>query len=168
MQVFDPTWFTKSGVNLQNKLKQRIAVKSDIKIKTASTAYIEYLNLGGKIRFKDLTVGLLKGILKKNIPILTGLSATYLYRTPREVDLGNDEIIFDDINGDPSGHFVVLYGYDLEKRVALVADPLRSNPISDTQYYRVSISRLACSIMLATLTFDANMLVITPKGMKFK
>jgi len=168
LQVFDPSWFSKAGTNFPKKLKQRIEAKSDEKMKIACNAYIEYLNLGGKILFKDLTVGLLKGILKKNIPILTGLSATYLYRTPREIDLGNDKIAFDDINGDPTGHFVVLYGYDLEKRVALVADPLQSNPISDTHYYKVSISRLACSIMLATLTFDANMLIITPKGMKFK
>jgi len=58
---------------------------------------------------------------------------------------------------------VVLCGYDMTQRSALVADPLLPNPISPTQIYPVRLNRLICAIMLGILTYDANLLVITPK-----
>ena len=139
-----------------------MAVKKSPKLKSSSKAYMEFLRLGGTIRFEDPTASLIRGLLKRSIPILTGLSATFLYRTAREVDDGK-QMIYDDINGEPTGHFVVLCGYDKEKRTALVADPLLPNPISDSQIYPVRLTRLVCAIMLGILTYDANLLVITPK-----
>lgn len=162
LQVFDPTWFSLKGANLEERLIGQMKVKQNSKIRTASKAYLEFLRLGGKIYFEDLTSTLVRGLLKHNIPILTGLSATFLYRTARELEIGK-KLFYDDIKGEPSGHFVVLCGYNSEERMALIADPLLPNPISNTQIYTVRLTRLICSIMLGILTYDANLLIITPK-----
>jgi hypothetical protein len=45
-----------------------------------------------------------------------------------------------------------------------VADPLLPNPMASGHTYEVKMSRLIHSIMLGTLTFDANILIIAPKG----
>jgi hypothetical protein len=72
-------------------------------------------------------------------------------------------LVYDDIQGEPTGHFVVLCGYDMQNRTALVADPLLPNPISASPIYTVRLNRLICAIMLGILTYDANLLIITPK-----
>lgn len=162
LQVFDPTWFKLTGPGMQAKLREQMKVKKNSGLRTSSKAYLEFLRLGGIIRFEDLTAALIRGLLKRSVPILTGLSATFLYRTAREVDDGRS-LAYDDIRGDPTGHFVVLCGYDMAQRTALVADPLLPNPISDSQIYAVRLTRLVCAIMLGILTYDANLLIITPK-----
>ena len=68
------------------------------------------------------------------------------------------------MRGEPQGHFVVLCGYDPQDRTALVADPLRPNPLSTSPQYRVSIDRLVCALMLGVITYDANLLVLRPPG----
>lgn len=72
-----------------------------------------------------------------------------------------DESMMDDIKGYPSGHFVVLAGYDDHRRV-IVADPYEENPLSGNNYYAVNVTRLINSIMLGIVTFDANILIIEP------
>ena len=162
LRVFDPTWFEAGAPALEDRLAQQMEVKTNPRIRTASKAYLEFLRLGGRIFFEDLTSTLIRGLLKRGIPILTGLSATYLYRTAREMDV-NDQTVFDDIKGEPAGHFVVLCGYSPSDRTAVVADPLLPNPLSDSQIYTVPLNRLICAIMLGILTYDANLLIITPK-----
>lgn len=162
LQVFDPTWFASTQVDIRERLHRQMQIKTDPNLHTASQAYLKFLELGGKLSFQDLTPSLLRQHLKKKEPILTGLSATYLYKTARELQVG-ERLLFDDLKGDPSGHFVVLVGYDAKNRQALIADPLLPNPMSGGQYYHVNLNHLICSIMLGILTFDANLLVITPK-----
>jgi hypothetical protein len=101
--------------------------------------------------------------LNQSIPILTGLSATYLYGTAREIPQFD---IYDSIKGEPSGHFVVITGYDEEKNCAYIADPMEPNPLGKGQVYNVSFPRLINSIMLGIVTYDANLLVIEPKEKK--
>ena len=96
-------------------------------------------------------------------PILTGLSATYLYNCARE-RLSGYRLLYDDIQGVPTGHFVVLTGYDREAKNVWIADPLKPNPFSEFDQYAVNINRLICAIMLGILTYDANLLIIEPKG----
>jgi len=156
LHVFDPTWFAKD-VDLSEKLKAQAAVKREEKLVFATQGYLDFLESGGKLLFEDLTIGLIRSYLKKSIPILTGLSSTYLYRSVRE-NPGNDQD--DDIVGIPTGHFVVLCGYDKEKREVLVADPYKMNPVSNDHYYMVSIARLLGAVLLGILTHDANLLII--------
>ncbi|MDH3359976.1 MAG: C39 family peptidase, partial [Desulfobulbaceae bacterium] len=125
----------------------------------ATKAYLEFLQLGGIIRFQDLTSNLLRKYLKQGKPILCGLSATYLYHCAREYGPRND---YNDIKGFPAGHFVVVCGYDRKQRTALVADPLRQNPTGSGQYYAVAMERLVGAILLGILTYDGNLLIIEP------
>ncbi len=160
LQVFDPTWFLPGGPDLRRALETQMHVKQDPKLRAASRAYIEFLELGGLLRFEDLTPALIRRYLKRSIPVLTGLSATYLYRTPREFGPRDD---FDDIRGEPSGHFVVLCGYDRAERTVRVADPLLPNPVASEQLYEIDIDRVICAILLGVLTYDANLLIIQPR-----
>lgn len=161
LTLFDITWFA-DGVDLADKLKAQFAAKADPRIREATGAHLRFLEAGGEIRFEDLTASLIRGILKRDRPILAGLSATYLYRTARERDLGG-RLVFDDLAGDPSGHFVVINGYDMERRVTGIADPLLPNPLSDSQYYEVTLHHLVCAVMLGIVTRDANLLVLSPR-----
>ena len=102
---------------------------------------------------------LLKKYLKQSTPILTGLSATYLYGTQREIPSTNK---YDSIKGEPVGHFVIINGYDEASNTIYLADPMNPNPLK-SQYYSVSFDRLINSIMLGIVTYDANLLVIEPK-----
>lgn len=159
LHMFDPTWFATS-TDLAAKLIAQAAVKQDEKLIFATQGYLEFLENGGKILFEDLTIGLIRRFLKKSIPILTGLSSTYLYRAIRENPENN---IDDDISGTPTGHFVVLCGYDKKKREVLVADPYQLNPVCEDMCYQVSIARLLGAVLLGILTHDANLLIIEPQ-----
>lgn len=162
LQVFDPTWFT-GGVSLAEKLRAQREVKRDERLAIATSAYLEFLELGGSLRYEDLNSSLFRRYLRRKVPILTGLSATYLYGCARERE---PEGGYDDVAGVPVGHFVVLSGYDTATRDVLVADPLANNPGFGTQNYRVKMDRLIAAILLGIVTYDANLLVIEPAGRK--
>jgi hypothetical protein len=130
------------------------------KLQVASQAYIKFLEAGGEVRYAELDPDLIKGYLKRSVPILTGLSATYLYSTPREIPQFD---IYDSIKGEPAGHFVVVTGYDEEKDYVYIADPMEPNPLGKGQVYTVGFGRLINSIMLGIVTYDANLLIVEPK-----
>lgn len=165
LTIFDPTWFKedKKPVNLIKKIREQMKYETAKKFLEASQAYIDFLQLGGKILFKDLTVNLLKQYFEQQTPILTGLSATYLYESARVRNHKKGELIYDDVRGEPCGHFVILCGYDEKGRRIIVSDPHRNNHISNENHYKVKVSRLINSIMLGVLTYDANLLIIEPK-----
>jgi hypothetical protein len=159
LNVFDPTWFREPGMNVAQRLIAQAEFKKDRKLKVATRGYLEFLALGGELRFEDLTPGLLRRLLRQRLPLLTGLSSTYLYRDAREFGDNDDP---DDVRGEPAGHFVLLAGYHRERRSVLVVDPMHPNPVAASQRYHVNIDRLICSILLGILTYDANLLVIRP------
>lgn len=159
LQVFDPTWFSLVPEEMRERLERQRRYKADPKLQIATAAYLQLLELGGRVVFADLTEDLLSHHLAEHRPVLTGLSATYLYGTPRE--LGPD---FDDVRGEPAGHFVVICGYDPHRREVLIADPLDPNPLSEVAVYPVSFHRLAAAVLLGIVTYDANLLVVEPAG----
>jgi hypothetical protein len=158
LSVFDPTWFADPKTDLAVKLKAQARAKRRPRLQVATEGYLDYLASGGQIRFADLSRGLLRRLLKTGNPVLTGLSATYLYRSARE--WGPDDVD-DDVRGEPVGHFVLLTAYDSASREILVADPMHPNP-RGSQNYRVHIDRVIGAILLGALTYDANLLVIKP------
>jgi len=168
LQVLDPTWFVTEGVDLRQKLLAQKAVKPSSRLRAATDAYVEFLELGGELRMEVLTAGLIRKYLRRKVPILTGLSATFLYGEAREIALDPPQngrtSASDDVRGYPSGHFVVLCGYDPVRRTVLVADPLDSNPIAGDHQYAVDIDRVFAAIMLGVVTYDANLLLIEPKS----
>lgn len=163
LDVFDPAWFYPrklSSAKMIHKLNAQLEYKKHPKLAETTFAYIEYLKQGGVLEFKDLNATLLKKYFAKKIPLIVGLSATYLYKCTREYENDKGECIYDDLKGEPCGHFVVLCGYDEDKRHIVVADPHRENPISHDNYYKVNVGRLINAIMLGILTQDANILAI--------
>jgi hypothetical protein len=156
LQIFDPTWFAE-GVDLSERLQAQRKHKRKRKLGISTDAYLEYLRLGGVVRFEELRPALIRRFLNRGVPILAGLSATYLYHCAREHD---DE--YDDVRGEPVGHFVVLSGYDRKKREITVSDPSHDNPRFRTHRYSVRMDRLITAISLGVMTYDANLLVLTP------
>jgi hypothetical protein len=157
LNVFDPSWRNLSRKKVISNLRRQMAYKfKQRKLRIASRAYIKFLEMGGKLLWTELNEDLIKSYLTKSVPILTGLSATYLYGTPREMDSTNK---YDSIRGVPVGHFVIINGYDEANKFVYLADPMNPNPLK-SQYYNVSFERLIHSILLGIVTYDANLLVI--------
>lgn len=159
LKLFDPLWFSLPRDELRKRLAKQARVKRNKTLNSVTPGYLEFLDLGGKLRWDELRSSLLRRYLKRNLPIMTGLSATYLYRSVRELPDTNEE---DDIRGEPVGHFVVLSGYQRDTRLVRIADPWRKNPYSDSGYYDVAMPRLIASILLGVVSFDANLLIIEP------
>ncbi len=159
LQIFDPTWLQPGFPDLAGKLRAQMLVKTDPKLQRASEGFLRFLELGGELKFADLTPALLRKYVAQSAPLITGLSSTYLYQTPREF---GDNCDYDDVRGEPTGHFVVLCGYDRNQKTISVADPLLPNPVAETQIYAVDIHRAINAILLGVLTYDANLLIIRP------
>jgi hypothetical protein len=158
IQVFDPIWFLLTPEAMAERMAMRAALRP-AKAETY-TAYLEFLKSGGKIELVDLTPDLLRRNLRRGVPILTGLSSTFLYRNVRE---RLDDLQDDDVDGEPTGHFVVVTGYDPQTRQAQVADPLFPNPMAAEHIYSVPMARLVGAIFLGVLTHDANLLIVEPR-----
>ncbi|MGE3172570.1 MAG: hypothetical protein AB7O97_08065 [Planctomycetota bacterium] len=161
IRLFDPTWFTRPGVDIADRLRQQAAFKAPKRpvFQQLTDGFLEFLELGGEVQFVDPSADLLRRYLRRGVPILTGLSSTFLYRHAREY---GDDDHDDDIRGEPQGHFVVLCGYHARERSVMVADPFEENPLSPDLHYEVGIERLLAAIMLGVLTHDANLLMIEP------
>ncbi len=164
LKIFDPSWAGLDASELIFKLEEQLKHKKGKKFTDASHAYIEYLRLGGKISFDNLTTKIIKKYLSEGWPVLTGLSATYLYQTQREYYTSHTKSIYDDLRGEPLGHFVVLSGVKGNK--IYVADPYRGNPFTRDHHYSVNVDRLLNAILLGIITYDANLLVIKLKNEK--
>jgi hypothetical protein len=162
LEFFDPTWAGLDGEVLVSKLEAQLQAKGgDRHFVQGTRAFQRFLRLGGHIRFEEPSTGLMARSFRRDRPVLAGLSATYLYGSMREYTGPDRRSVFDDVQGRPVGHFVVLCG--IEHGKVLVADPFRENPLSDDHYYHVDAERLVRAILLGIVTYDANMLVIGPR-----
>lgn len=157
LQLFDPTWFRRPGVDLRERLDlQRDHKPDDGRLRAATDFYLDFLDHGGVVQWEHLHPELLQRLLRQ-APVLTGLSATYLYESMRERSHDDKP---DDLEGHSTGHFVVLHGLDPQTRLVAVADPW---PHTDgSQYHRFTYDRVAGAMLLGVLTYDANFLVIHP------
>jgi Peptidase_C39 like family len=165
LNIFDPTWFKLSSKKMIQMLRRQMRYKfKSRKLQVESKAYIKFLEAGGKILYAELNKNLIKNYLRKDIPILTGLSATYLYSTSREIASSNK---YNSVKGEPVGHFVVVNGYDDPTDHVYLADPMNPNPLK-SQYYSVNFDRLINSILLGIVTYDANILIVKSKEKKKK
>jgi hypothetical protein len=166
LRIFDPTWRDLGPEELASRIRLRIPYLRSAKAHRSAGAYLEFLDLGGDLAFEELTPTLMKRILDRNHPILAGLSATHLYGFARERhDPVTHDLVEDDIAGDPTGHFVVITGYEHWGRRFIILDP--SAHVPDTRDGRVDVEahRLINSIMLGDLTYDAVLLEVwKPRG----
>jgi len=160
LRVFDPTWSELAADRLEAKLRARAAAKIEPKLQETILAYADFLGAGGSIKFADLDGELLVGTLRIGHPIICGLSATYLYRTAREDPITN---AFDDVGGEPSGHFLVICGFEGGGARFTVSDPFKGLPMTADGTYDVDRRRLLNAILLGDVTYDGVLLVIAPK-----
>jgi len=162
ISIFDPTWKDLGPLDLALKLEQQLAAKErEEKFISASKAYIDFLKNGGHLKlFADMKADLIQSLLLNDFPVLTGLSSTYLYQSPREI---SETTEYDEFKGEPGGHFVVLCGFDANTNEVLIADPYLPNPFANQHYYSVKMDRLVVAIMLGVMTYDGNLLIISPK-----
>jgi hypothetical protein len=161
LRVFDPSWEGLAPDILRKKLLAQTRFKESKRLHAACLAYARFIKLGGEIRFDDPTPALLQNYFDHDLPVLTGLSATYLYKSKREYSTGSGVSVFDDLRGKPMGHFVVLAG--MKGKQVSVADPFGGNPFSTDRLYEVHVGRLINSILLGIVTYDANLLIISKK-----
>ena len=159
LRVFDPSWDGLPPEQLRKKLLAQTKYKDSKKLHSTCLAYSKFIKEGGEVRFDDPSPALLQSYFDRDLPVLTGLSATYLYKSKREYSGSMGQSIYDDLRGKPMGHFVVLCG--MEKKNVLVADPYQDNPYSKDLYYHVPVGRLINAIMLGIVTYDANLLIIS-------
>jgi hypothetical protein len=163
LQIFDPTWATLDPDALKAKIRARFPYLADAGRKRAAAAYVRYLEMGGELAFDDLTPPLLRGIIDRGHPILAGLSATYLYGFRRERwDEQAGGLVDDDVAGEPTGHFVVISGYQQWGRQLTVLDPSAHVPKSDEGRVHVGADRLINAILLGDATYDAVLLELWP------
>lgn len=163
LRVFDPSWFELSQRSLAAKLLARAAHVTNPAVKRAATAWHQFIAEGGRIEFAELSPDLIVGALDRGHPILCGLSATWLYRQTRERPDDNE---WDDIQGDPTGHFVVVCGYSGAGKRFMVRDPSSHVPFSNNGRYVVPARRLINAILLGDVTQDAVLLEIWPRKKK--
>lgn len=159
LMVFDPTWFNGSHVDIAERLQRQREIKRDDRLQQVTPGYLEFLRLGGRLRFMDLSPTLIHRVLRRRFPIITGLSSTYLYHNAREYGPAD---VQDDIRGLPSGHFVVIAGYNAARRRVLIVDPYEPHPYGNSHEYWISIDRAVGAVLLGIVTHDANLLIIHP------
>lgn len=163
LDVFDPTWFTSYRSDLRPLLERRLRFKQDDpRLCSAIEAYLEFIEHGGDVRHRELTPSLIAKVVRRGYPPITGLSATYLYPCEREIFEG-PKSIFDDVRGDPVGHFVVISGVDRNTGKFRISDPSADNPAHRSGTYWVSPHRLIGAIFLGVTTYDGNLLIIRPR-----
>jgi hypothetical protein len=160
IQVLDPTWVSGSRENLAAKLRLQEQRNNDPKIKMTSAAYGRFLEGGGELIFGEVSFGTLSSYFDAKLPVLSGLSATYLYKNMRDYTGEKQQVIYDEWRGAPSGHFVVLRGCNKKKREVHVADPYTPQPLSVDRYYSLSFSHWLHAHLLGIITYDAELLVI--------
>ncbi len=160
INIFDPSWFEEEETLICAHLEESLKRKTgDAKHLFAINQYIRFLKSGGRLRFEDLSSDLLKNILNERVPILTGLSSTWLYREAREMPQTNEP---NPIEGSPAGHFIVIDGYD-DNGEFLICDPYHKNPINASNRYSIGPRRLINSILLGITSYDGNLLLIKKK-----
>jgi hypothetical protein len=160
LHMFDPTWFQDPRTDLIQKLERQMQVKTRPGFQRAARHYLDFLKLGGTIVMKELNAALIRGYLKKHLPILTGLNSTYLYREKRVIAETDTP---DEFAGTPEGHFVILCGCNPDQKTIRVADPYHPNVLGTRPLYDVPRDRLLNAILLGIVTYDANLVILHPK-----
>jgi hypothetical protein len=166
LRIFDPTWHGLGRDALVGKIRARFPYLREAKRRGAAMAYVRFLQMGGELAFDELTPALLRSIIDRGHPILAGLSATHLYGFSRERwDEARGRLVDDDVAGDPTGHFIVISGYDASGQRLTVLDPSEHVPSSADGRVRVGAERLINAILLGDVTFDAVLLELWPPGL---
>lgn len=138
-KMFDPTWFKLSKKDLKKKLMEAHKISRGFK-KYSYNSFIEFLDHGGKIEFKVITLKEIKEILNMIFPLMAGVDDSSLYSFKRSRKTFHD----DEFKGKPWGHELVIAGYKKDK--IFVVDPFPRNPFSKDGKYFVDAEKLLANI----------------------
>lgn len=163
LQVFDPTWFHADSPPLAQRLRTQMRYKRDRKMRMASRAYLAFDESGGRLMMCEITFDLILEHLRRGMPLIAGLSSTWLYQCARDRPWDNEP---DDVAGEPSGHFVVIHGADTASRRLSIADPYLHEPFPGSRAYTMDADRVIHAILLGIMTYDAKMLLIHPRNVR--
>lgn len=163
LRIFDPTWHRLPPRDLAEKIHARFPYLADSQRLRAARAYLDFLAMGGELAFDELSPALLKSIIDREHPVLAGLSATYLYGFSRERQADGDRLVEDDVAGEPTGHFVVIVGYEHWGRRFSLRDPSHHVPVAPDGRQVVDAQRLINAILLGDVTYDAVLLELWPR-----
>ncbi len=164
LHLFDPSWFWEGAGDLAGNLRRQLEAgartrRQDVQIR----AYLDFLERGGEVGMEELGTDLVGRYIREGVPVIAGLSSTWLHRSARERWEG-DRSIADDLRGTPTGHFVVVHGVDSRRRTFDIADPYLHRPFPGRHAYAIPIRRFFNALMLGVVTSDAKLLVVRPRA----
>jgi hypothetical protein len=114
----DPSWKNASKKEIAEKLRKRLPTLKDKSAKMRTRGLLTALKGGVDLEIQIPSEKILIGYLKGGIPPIITLSYNVLHNYKRKF---NDKQ--DDVKGHPSGHYVVVSGYD-DKNL-IITDPSR-------------------------------------------
>lgn len=163
LQLFDPSWFEDGAPPVRDKIEEMLqAGVLPHNLVVQARAYLDFLDDGGELLMQEPATELVSRHLRQGVPVIAGLSCTWLYQARRERWEG-EKCIPDDIRGTSTGHFVVVHGVDSRTRNFCIADPYRHRPFPGRHDYEIPIRRFFNALMLGIVTNDAKLLVIRPR-----
>ena len=77
----------------------------------------------------------------------------------RDYTSDDNQVVYDEWLGTPTGHFVVVSGYQKHEQLA-IADPYAPHTLSNTSYYTIPYSHWLYSHLLGCMTYDAEFVAI--------
>ncbi|MCX7115831.1 MAG: C39 family peptidase [Gammaproteobacteria bacterium] len=163
LHVLDPSWFRGKNVCLIDKLQQQLKQTTNTKIASVTKAYLQFLDMGGTLGFEEMRFQTIANYIQQGTPLISGVSATYLYQTMRDYTNSDDRCVYDEWLGAPSGHFVTIHGVESKGQRIHIADPYTPHPLSRDHYYQVPFSHWLHAYLLGIMTYDVELLAIMLK-----
>ena len=163
LRIFDPTWFLPGNQQVADKLKRQREYKSGVAgLEVVTDAYLEFLNLGGRIGPRSPYHKPSSEVPQQVLAVANGaqapLSTTAPANDPSETascmmmcEVNPPAISW--LSPDMTAKSVPCWWQILSNRILW----------PKLRIYQVSIYRLICAIMLGVLTYDGDLLIIEPQ-----
>ncbi len=140
--VVSPQWMGKPSSSIIDQLTKWCGYNKKSTWLKGATLLLEYMKDGGKVTVLNLTTKVLDDYLDQGYVILACLEESWLWGKRKIADKN----IFDDVKGNPRGHFVVLY--DKNDHDYRVSDPYPTGLPGREGTYTVSKDTVLTSILL--------------------
>ncbi len=161
-QIIDQSW----GKLETNKLIERMKLRKNGWVvpgmgeewtKRYTQAYIDFIIAGGKLHIQPAVTTVLLYDLLKTGPFLPCVSYSTLYGEARSRNIGEIEVVTDDVNGRATNHSIVVYGND-ESGNFVIADSWKKPGL-----HTIEPERLLAAISTAQIECDNLLFQIQPK-----
>ncbi len=130
---------------------------SDEPLERLIGVYIEFIEQGGSLRYREPTRELITDLLHRGLPVIVRVSITHLYGVSREF-----EGAYDDIRGEPVSRFVVVSGYFPKSGRFIVRDSSPRVPTRRLGRYSARWDRFLSATLSDHTTDGAALLAVIP------